>query len=149
LKRIFFHKREFLSFLRFALIFNILFFSTMLYLVEYDAQPDKFSSIPAAMWCAVMTVTTVGYGDIYPVTVAGKIITGLVTITGVILLAVPAAILASGFMEERERMRHMMSDRHASLHSELELVERAGMLRDKGILSDQEFEEYKARIRNK
>jgi voltage-gated potassium channel len=149
LKRIFFHKREFLSLLAFALVFNILFFSTLLYMAEYDAQPDKFSSIPASMWCAVMTVTTVGYGDIYPVTVAGKVITGLVTITGVILLAVPAAILAAGFMEERERMRNAKTDQHAAIHSELELVERAAMLRDKGILSEKEFEEYKARIRGK
>lgn len=62
LQRVVFKKREIISFLVIFLVFEILFASTIMYLVENAAQPDKFSSIPAAMWWAVMTVTTVGWG---------------------------------------------------------------------------------------
>ena len=53
-----------------------------MYYVERDYQPDKFSSIPAAMWWAIATLTTVGYGDVYPITVAGKIIGSFIAVLG-------------------------------------------------------------------
>lgn len=87
----------------FFLVFVILFLATIMYLVENPARPDKFSSIPAAIWWAMMTVTTVGYGDIYPVTPIDQAFGSLITLAGVLLLALPSAILASGFIEERQR----------------------------------------------
>ena len=74
-----------------------------IYFAEHEAQPEAFSSIPAAMWWAVTTLTTVGYGDVFPVTPLGRIFGGLVAVTGVGLFALPTGILASGFAEELQR----------------------------------------------
>lgn len=71
--------------------------SCLMYFVEHKEQPEAFSSIPATMWWGVATLTTVGYGDIYPVTVLGKILGGLMAIMGVGVFALPAGILATGF----------------------------------------------------
>lgn len=71
-----------------------------MYYVENEAQPENFSSIPATMWWGIATLTTVGYGDIYPVTGLGKLLGGFIAIVGIGLFALPAGILASGFSEE-------------------------------------------------
>lgn len=71
-----------------------------MYLLERQAQPEAFGSIPAAMWWAVVTVTTVGYGDVVPVTDAGKVFAGFLSLLGIAMMALPAAILASGFYRE-------------------------------------------------
>lgn len=73
--------------------------SSVMYFVEHEAQPDKFSSIPASMWWAVATLTTVGYGDVYPVTVPGRLAGGFLALLGVGLFALPTAILGSGLVE--------------------------------------------------
>jgi voltage-gated potassium channel len=70
-----------------------------MFYVENEAQPNKFSSIPATMWWGIATITTVGYGDIVPITTLGKLLGGLFAIAGVGLLALPAGILSSGFYE--------------------------------------------------
>lgn len=74
--------------------------SSFLYLVEHQAQPDVFSSIPAAMWWGVATLTTVGYGDVYPITPIGRFLGAIVAVMGVGMFALPAGILASGFARE-------------------------------------------------
>lgn len=79
--------------------------STLMFYAERNAQPEKFSSIPAAMYWAVVTMATVGYGDVTPVTVVGKFLTMLVALSGVMVLALPTAILGSGFMDELRRRR--------------------------------------------
>jgi voltage-gated potassium channel len=71
-----------------------------MYYAEREAQPDKFSSIPAAMWWGVITLTTVGYGDVVPATLLGKILASVIALLSIGMLALPAAILASGFVEE-------------------------------------------------
>lgn len=73
--------------------------STLLYLVEGDVQPEQFGSIPRAMWWAIMTLTTVGYGDVYPVTAAGRTLAAVTAILGVGMIAMPAGILAASFSE--------------------------------------------------
>lgn len=73
--------------------------SSAMYYVEHEAQPEKFSSIPDSMWWGIETLTTVGYGDVYPITPAGKIISAIVAISSIGLFALPAGILASGFVE--------------------------------------------------
>jgi voltage-gated potassium channel len=85
----------------------ILLFSAavLLYVVEADAQPDAFGSVPRALWWAVATLTTVGYGDVYPITGTGKILAGFVAILGVGLVALPAGILASSFAERLRRKK--------------------------------------------
>lgn len=141
LQRVIFKKREIISFLVLFLVFEILFSSTIMYIVENAAQPDKFSSIPAAMWWAAMTVTTVGYGDIYPITPLGQTITSMVTIGGVLLLALPSAILAAGFMEERQKEQR--SHEHTVTETGISLLERVGTLKERGLITEEEFKEYK------
>jgi len=76
----------------------------MLYFIEGDTKPAAFGSIARAMWWAVVTLTTVGYGDVYPETMWGRVAAGLVAIAGVGIVAMPTGILASAFAEEfRER----------------------------------------------
>ncbi len=80
--------------------------STVLYLAEQDAQPQVFGSIPAAAWWGVTTLTTVGYGDVTPVTLIGKLAAAAVSIMGIGLFALPAGILGSAFVEQlRGRVR--------------------------------------------
>ncbi len=74
--------------------------SSLLYYVEREAQPNKFSSIPQAMWWGVVTLTTVGYGDIYPVTPLGKFLSSIISLLGIGLFAMPTGILSAGFVEE-------------------------------------------------
>jgi voltage-gated potassium channel len=83
-----------------VLIFMVLAVSsTAMYYIENPAQPQKFSSIPSTMWWGVVTLSTVGYGDIYPITPLGKFVGSLVAISGIALFALPAGIIASGLVE--------------------------------------------------
>jgi voltage-gated potassium channel len=75
------------------------------YLVEHQAQPDGFGSIPDAMWWAVATLTTVGYGDVTPITPMGKVFGAMVTLIGVGMAALPAGIIASGMTDQLRRRR--------------------------------------------
>jgi len=89
--------------------------SVLLYLAEHSAQPEGFGSITRAMWWSVVTLTTVGYGDVYPVTIAGRIAAGLIAVIGLGAVALPSGIIAGSFMErvreQREvRPRHQRSD---------------------------------------
>jgi voltage-gated potassium channel len=77
----------------------VLVFAALMYTVERDAQPAVFGSIPQAMWWAMETVTTVGYGDVIPQTPLGRIIGGLTMIAGIVMLALPVAIIATSFAE--------------------------------------------------
>ncbi|MCC5875525.1 MAG: ion transporter [Candidatus Sumerlaeia bacterium] len=86
-------------------ILLLLLASCLIYFAERGEQPEEFSSIPASMWWAIATLTTVGYGDIYPVTTLGKTFGGFVAILGIGLFALPAGILASGFSEVLEKKR--------------------------------------------
>ncbi len=74
--------------------------SSLMFFAEHEAQPEEFASIPTAMWWSIITLTTVGYGDVFPVTAAGRFLAGVIAIVGIGLFALPAAILGSGFMEE-------------------------------------------------
>lgn len=85
--------------------------ATALYWAEGDIQPDKFGSIPRALWWSVVTLTTVGYGDVSPITPLGKVIAGLVAVAGIGLVALPTGILASGFSEAVQRDRDKLRKR--------------------------------------
>lgn len=98
---VFARKRDELLLTLFVMFVLLIFSSSVVYYVENEAQPDTFSSIPAAMWWGIATVTTVGYGDIYPVTPLGKFFTAFIALLGVGLLALPTGILSDGFSEER------------------------------------------------
>ena len=83
-----------------VLLLLLLVASSLVFYAEHGAQPDKFSSIPETMWWGIITLTTVGYGDVYPVTIAGRVLAGAMAILGVGLFALPAGILGSGFIQE-------------------------------------------------
>ena len=74
--------------------------SSLMYYVEHEAQPEAFTSIPETMWWGVATLTTVGYGDVYPITGMGKVLGAFIAILGVGIFALPAGIVASGFEQE-------------------------------------------------
>lgn len=73
--------------------------AVLLYAVEHAAQPDKFSSIPATLWWAVVTLTTIGYGDIAPITPLGKVLTSVIAIFGIGIFALPTAILTAAILD--------------------------------------------------
>lgn len=83
----------------------LVFASSLMYYVENSAQPDVFSSIPASMWWGIATLTTVGYGDVYPITFAGKMLGSLIAVLGIGMVALPTGILGSAFMEEIEEKK--------------------------------------------
>lgn len=87
-------------------LFLLLVASTLMYYVENEAQPDNFSSIPETMWWGIATLTTVGYGDVYPITTLGQLLGGVIAIIGIGLFALPTGILALGFSEEIARKKH-------------------------------------------
>lgn len=86
-----------------VVIFLLTLASGAMYVVEHEAQPQSFDSIPKAMWWGIATLTTVGYGDVYPITAAGKLLAAVIALLGVGIFALPAGILASGFSQEIER----------------------------------------------
>ncbi len=87
-------------------LFLITISSCLVYFCEHLAQPDKFTSIPGTMWWSVVTLTTVGYGDMYPVTIQGRILTSIILLAGVALFALPAGIITAGFLDEIRRIRN-------------------------------------------
>lgn len=90
----------------------------MLYLIEGESKPEAFGSIARAMWWAVVTLTTVGYGDVFPVTALGRFAAGLVALAGVGIVALPTGILASSFAEEfRERHERELAAKKARSHA--------------------------------
>ncbi|WP_227429634.1 ion transporter [Psychrobacter sp. I-STPA6b] len=99
----------------FILVIMIVMAASGIYLVENQAQPDEFESIPKSMWWAVVTLTTVGYGDVVPVTITGKVLGAVITILGVGLAALPAGILASGLASELEQRREELELRFKEL----------------------------------
>jgi len=87
----------------------MLFSATIIYFLEREAQPDVFGSVPASAWWALATLTTVGYGDVVPVTYFGKIFGGLVMIFGLGMFALPIGILATGFSQESHRREFVVT----------------------------------------
>ena len=81
----------------------VLVFASLLYAIEHDVQPDKFGNIPQAMWWAIVTLGTVGYGDVVPVTPLGKLVSVFAIIGGLIMIALPVAIISTAFADEIRR----------------------------------------------
>ncbi len=79
--------------------------SLCMYSVEHDAQPDVFQNAFSGVWWSVSTLLTVGYGDIYPVTVAGKILGILISFLGVGMVAIPTGIISAGFVEQYQKLK--------------------------------------------
>lgn len=98
--RVFREKKEEIITTGALMLVLLLFASSFMYYAERDAQPEVFGSIPQAMWWAAVTLTTVGYGDVYPVTAIGKVLGAVVAVLGIAMFALPTGILGAGFVEE-------------------------------------------------
>lgn len=98
-------KKEELIATAFAVFILLIFASSIMYFVEYEAHPKAFGSIPDAMWWGVVTLTTVGYGDIYPITPLGKLLGAMLAFLGIGIFALPAGIIAAGFSEELQKRK--------------------------------------------
>ena len=89
----------------YAAVFVMIVSATLLYLVEGPTQPEKFGSIPRALWWSVVTLTTIGYGDVYPETGFGRVLAGITAVLGIGLIAIPTGILAAAFSDALEKQR--------------------------------------------
>ncbi|MBP1928955.1 voltage-gated potassium channel [Methanolinea mesophila] len=128
--------------------FLLVISSSFLYYAEHEVQPEDFSSIPETMWWSIATLTTVGYGDVYPITPVGKFFAALTALFGIGLFALPAGILASGFVEEiREgKIKKGEGLSVSSPEDRVALLERAVTLRTEGHLEEEEFRRLKEAI---
>lgn len=99
---VFFEKRNELGITLFVMFLLLLMSSTIMYYLESDVQPDQFPDIISTFWWSVATLTTVGYGDVYPITGWGKLVSGIIAILGIGLVALPTGILSAGFIEKIE-----------------------------------------------
>jgi voltage-gated potassium channel len=97
-------KEELLSIL-FVLLILLVISSSLMYFAEHEVQPDVFPSIPTAMWWSIVTLTTVGYGDAFPITALGQTLAAIIAVLGIGMFALPAGILGAGFTEELQKMR--------------------------------------------
>ncbi len=88
------------------IVFLIIISASLVYFAEHVAQPAVFTSIPKTFWWAVVTVTTVGYGDMIPITIIGKVLTAIIALAGIALFALPAGIITAGFLEESRKVKH-------------------------------------------
>lgn len=93
-------KKEELSVTIFITFVLLVIASTLMYFIENSAQPDSFPNILSSFWWAIATLTTVGYGDVYPVTAWGKVISSIIALLGIGLVALPTGILSSAFVEQ-------------------------------------------------
>lgn len=100
----------------------VIFTASAIYVVESEIQPEAFGSIPAAMWWAVVTLTTVGYGDVTPITPLGKLMAAAISIVGIGMVALPTSLLASGFSHIMSRNREALQEEMGSALEDGELT---------------------------
>ena len=113
-----------------------------MYYAERDVQPEAFASIPHSMWWAASSLTTVGYGDVYPVTALGRFMAGIIALLGIGFVALPTAIMSSGYIDE---LKNAKSESRGNTITDLE---RITSLKEKGTLNSDEFEDLKNKILN-
>ncbi len=109
-----------------VLLIMLVISASGIYLLENESQPEVFGSIPDAMWWAIVTLTTVGYGDAVPITMMGKFFAGIIGLVGVGMLALPVAILASGFAQNLNHRRQKYNNyiNHALRDGKIDQQER-------------------------
>lgn len=133
----------------FILVLLVIITSSLMFFAEHEVQPDAFANIPTAMWWAVATLSTVGYGDVFPVTPLGKALGGLIALLGIGMFALPAGVLSSAFLTEIQKNGESEDSAHPRPRSPeevVELLERLAQLRDEGLLTDEEVAVQKQRV---
>jgi voltage-gated potassium channel len=93
-----------------TIIVLLIIASSLMFIIEHEAQPEIFSSIPATMWWGVATLTTVGYGDMVPITPLGKMLGAVIAILGLAMFALPAGLISSGFNEYMKEQRDIKAN---------------------------------------
>lgn len=121
-------KKEELFATAFAVFILLIFASSLMYFVESSAQPQSFGSIPDAMWWGVVTLTTVGYGDIYPITPIGRFLGSMLAFLGIGIFALPAGIISSGFSEEVQKRKQQKITASLEQSANLKSVEMLGAM---------------------
>jgi voltage-gated potassium channel len=109
LRRVIRHARHALLSVLLGLGIVLLAAASLAYLLERNANPEHFGSIPAALWWAIVTVTTTGYGDVVPHTIAGRMLAGIVMVSGILVFALWAGILATGYSDELRRRQFLLT----------------------------------------
>ncbi len=105
-------KREDILVSLFVIILMLVLSSSLMYFLENEQQPDKFPNIPASLWWGVATLTTVGYGDVYPITAAGKVCSAVIALLGIGLVALPSGLIVAGFVEELQARKEQRTCPH-------------------------------------
>lgn len=113
-----YNKRTELSVIGFSSIVVLIVSSTLIYFLEHDIQPDKFASVADSFWWSISTLTTIGYGDVYPITPLGKILAGFVSIIGIALFAIPTGIISAGFFELKKEKDEVCPHCGKPIHEE-------------------------------
>ena len=131
----------------FIVILLMVIASVLMFDVENAAQPDKFTNAFSGLWWAVATITTVGYGDIFPVTVFGKILSGIIAVLGIGLVAVPTGIISAGFIESIDK-DNVEATNHVDLKGQADELLKFKQLLDSGAITSLEYEVVKARLLN-
>lgn len=103
--RVFRNKKEELFVTAMVMLMMIIMSASLMYFAENEAQPDKFPDIPSTVWWSVMTLTTVGYGDVFPITLLGKCLAMAIAILGIGMFALPVGIFGAGFVEEIQKKK--------------------------------------------
>ncbi|MGB2128598.1 MAG: ion transporter [Flavicella sp.] len=105
IKSIFEETKAELSVTVFVTFVLLLLSSTLMYFIEHDEQPEQFSNIGDAFWWGIATLTTVGYGDVYPITGLGKLLSGFIALIGIGFVALPTGIISSSFIEKIQEQK--------------------------------------------
>lgn len=105
LARVLTDRKEELAMTILLLVILVIMSSSFMFFAEHRVQPDKFPDIPSAMWWSVITMTTVGYGDVYPVTFWGKFFGAVSAVFGIGMFALPTGIIGAGFVEEIQKSK--------------------------------------------
>jgi voltage-gated potassium channel len=116
-------------------IILLITFSSFMFVIEHSADPSKFSSIPAAGWWAAQTLTTVGYGDLVPITALGRILAVIAMFLGIATFAIPIAIVGAGFTEAFEARR----SGQVQAADPCKLIGNLADLKEQGVITDEEF----------
>ncbi len=127
LGRIFKKKKADLFIGLFITLILLVVFSNIIYFVEKNAQPEVFSNVFQSMWWGIITITSVGYGDMYPITTIGKIIGGIISFLGILIVAIPIGILGAAYVEDmnnkqRGRIRLIHAEDHVIICGYTQIV---------------------------
>lgn len=118
--------------------------SVLMFNVENTAQPEKFSNAFSGLWWAVATLTTVGYGDIFPITFLGKVLSGIIAMLGIGLVAVPTGIISAGFIETTEKEKLRIKEK--AITSPADELMKFKQLLDMGAITPSEYEAKKRQL---